>query len=64
VQIWVRDLANHARLRLHILHGKINRVGLGERPILYLLVSAAYPFPAATACGQWAGLSAKVLRQR
>jgi hypothetical protein len=30
VQIWVRDLANHALLRLHILHGKINRVRLGH----------------------------------
>jgi hypothetical protein len=30
VQIRVRDLANHALLRLHILHGKINRVGLGD----------------------------------
>jgi hypothetical protein len=29
-QIWVRDLASHALLRLHILHGKINCVGLGD----------------------------------
>jgi hypothetical protein len=30
VQIWVRDLANHALLGLYVLHRKINRVGLSD----------------------------------